>query len=67
MSSECRKYCLEAIDLSERLVQLAYAANSGCDHNGCLVLFGIILDTGSRIRFEAEKRLREIEGEEICR
>lgn len=64
MTSKCRKYCLEAIHLSERLIQLAHDAEAGCDQDASLVLFGLILDTGSRIRLEAEKRLREIEVEE---
>ncbi len=63
MTIKCRKYCLEAIRLSEKLIQLAHDANAGCDQNASLVLFGIILDTGSRIRLEAQKRLREIEAE----
>ena len=59
MTSSCRKYCLEAIQLSEKLIQLAQDGNAGCDHDACLVLFGIVLDTGSRIRLEAEKRLKK--------
>jgi|GEM_PF-2206712 len=64
MTSVCKKYCLEAIQLSDKLIQLSYDGNSDCDNDRCLVLFGIILDTGSRIRHEAEKRLKEIEAEE---
>jgi len=61
MISACQKYCLEAIKLSEKLIQLSDDGNANCDHDACLVLFGIILDTGSKIRREAEKRLKEIE------
>ena len=64
MPSECRKHCLEAIQLSEKLIQLAHDGNAGCDEDPCLVFFGIILDTGSRIRREAEKRLKQIETAE---
>lgn len=64
MTSRCRKYCIEAIRLSEELIRLAHEANAGCDQDASLVLFGIVLDTGSRIRLEAKKRLREIEAEE---
>jgi len=63
----CRKSCLEAIQLSERMIRLAYDANAGCDHDGCLVLFGIILDTGARIRLEAEKRLKELDMEALLK
>ncbi len=64
MTSACRKYCLEAIQLAKLLVRLADAGNAGCDHDACLVLFGIILDSGSRIRRQAEKRLEEIGAKE---
>jgi hypothetical protein len=60
VTSACRNYCLEAIKLSERLIQLAHDGSTGCDHDRCLVLFGIILDTGSKIHNEAEKRLKEL-------
>ena len=68
MSTQCRKYCLEAIRLSEELVRLAQDAYaSSCDQDANLVFFGIIFDTGSTIRLEAEKRLREIDVEESLR
>jgi hypothetical protein len=63
MASNCQKYCLEAIRLSKMLIQLAHDANANCDQDASLVLFGIILDAGSRIHLAAEKRLREIEAE----
>jgi hypothetical protein len=63
MTSPCRRYCLEAIKLSERLIQLAHDGNSGCDDNPCLVLFGVILDSASKIHLEAEKRLKILEAE----
>ena len=62
MTSACRKYCLEAIQLSETLIQLASDGNAGCDDDRCLVLFGIILDSASRIRLEAYKRLKKLEA-----
>ena len=63
MTSACRKYCLEAIQLSEKLIKLSQDAHSDCDDNRCLVLFGIILDSGSKIRLEAKKRLKILETE----
>ena len=57
MTSACRQYCVEAIQLSEKLIQLAHDGNDGCDEGRCLVLFGIILDSASKIRLESEKRL----------
>ena len=62
MTFACRKYCLEAIQLSEKLLKLSQDAQSDCDDDHCLVLFGIILDSGSKIRLEAEKRLKILEA-----
>ena len=64
MTPVCRKYLLDAIQLSEKLLQLAHDGNADCDDDRCLVLFGIILDSASKIRLEAEKRLKKIEVEE---
>jgi len=55
MRSACRKYCLEAIQLSEALIQLANNGSADCDDDRYLVLFGIILDSAYRILQEAEK------------
>ena len=63
MTSACRKYFLEAIELSETLIQLAHNGNAGCDDDRCLVLFGIILDSASKLRLEAEKRLKTLVSE----
>ena len=63
MTSACRKYCLEAIQLSERLLQLTQDGHTDCDDDRCLVLFGIILDSASKMRREAEKRLKKLEAE----
>ena len=63
MMPECRKYLLESIKLSEQLIQLANEAHSDCDDDRCMVLFGIILDSASKIRLEAEIRLKILETE----
>ena len=63
MTSACREYCLEAIQLSEKFLQLANDGHADCDDDRCLVLFGIILDSASKIRQEAEKRLKKLEVE----
>ena len=60
MTSSCRKYCLEAIQLSDKLIKLSYDGNAGCDDDRCLVLFGIILDSAYKVRQEAEKRLKTL-------
>ena len=63
MTPACRKYFLEAIQLSEKFIKLANDAQSDCDDDRCLVLFGIILDSSSKIRLEAEKKLKILEAE----
>ena len=63
MTPVCRKYFLEAIQLSEKFIKLANDAQSDCDDDRCLVLFGIILDSASKIRLEAEIRLKMLEAE----
>ena len=63
MTSPCRKYCLEAIELSEKLIKLSQDTHYECDDNYCLVLSGIILDSASKIHFEAEKRLNKLEAQ----
>ncbi len=63
MTPVCRKYFLEAIQLSEKFIRLANDAQSDCDDDRCMVLFGIILDSASKIRLEAEKKLKILEME----
>jgi hypothetical protein len=63
LTSACRQYCREAIQLSEKLLQLSYDGNADCDDDRCLVLFGIILDAASKIHLESEKRLKNLEAE----
>jgi len=63
MTPVCRKYFLEAIQLSEKLIQLGNDAQCDCNDDRCLVLFGIILDSASKIRLEANIRLKILESE----
>jgi len=63
MTPVCRKYFLEAIQLSEKFIKLANDGQSDCDDDRSMVLFGIILDSASKIRLAAEKRLKNLEAE----
>jgi hypothetical protein len=60
MESACRKYYLEAIQLSEGLIKLSEGAQIVCDDTKSLVFFGIVLDSASKIRLEAKKRIDEL-------
>ena len=62
MTSECRKYCLETIELSEKLIKFSQNAHYDCDDDNCLLLSSIILDSVSKIRLEAEKRLNKLKA-----
>ena len=53
----CKHNLSEAVDLSQKLIDLAKQGNLDCDNDGCLVLFGMMLDSGTRIRTEAQKVL----------
>jgi hypothetical protein len=45
MISECRKYCLEAIEVAEKLLKLSENGQLSCDDHRSLVFFGILLDS----------------------
>ena len=62
MSSECRKYCLEAIELSEKLTYFSQNTHYDCDDDNCLLLSDIILDSVYKIRLGAEKRRNKLEA-----
>jgi hypothetical protein len=61
MKSTCRKYFLEAVELSEKLLKLSQNGQIVCDDNKSLVFFGIVLDSASKIQLEAKKRIDELE------
>ena len=63
MTPACRKYLIETIQLSQHLIQLTNDAQSDCDDDCCMVLFGIILDSALKIQLEAEIRLEILEKE----
>ena len=65
MKSTCRKYCLEAVHISEKLLQLTHDGHADCDDDRCLLLFGIILDAASKIRLEATERLKTLEADRV--
>ena len=60
MKSACRKYCLEAVELSEKLIKLSQSGQIVCEDTKCLVFFGVVLDSASKIRLEAKKRIDEL-------
>ena len=63
MEPACRKYLLDTMKLSDQLIKLTNEAQSECNDDRCMVLFGIILDSAFKIRLEAEIRLEIMETE----
>ena len=61
MISACRRHCLETVQLSEKLINIAKNAYSDCDDDQCLVLFGIVLDSVSKVHLATVKRIEEME------
>jgi len=52
------------LEVSQKLMAISNEAEAGCEHDGCLVLFGIIRDCAYKIRMATEKQLKELGGEE---
>ena len=61
MSNECKKYFEKANELSDQLIKLVADGSEKCDDDKCAVLYGIILDSGYKLRMEIQKRLEELE------
>jgi hypothetical protein len=54
--------CLEAIELSEKLIYFSQNIHYDCDDDNCLLLSGIILDSAYKIRLGVEKRRNKLEA-----
>jgi hypothetical protein len=52
---------LETVQLSQQLIDIAKNAYSDCDDDKCLVLFGIVLDSVTKVHLETTKRIDEME------
>lgn len=61
----CRHHIDEALELSSRLIELANEPREQCDHDGCLVLDGVLLDCALEIRRTATLRRYELSPEPV--
>ena len=52
-SPVCKKYVEEAMDLSKKLIVLAKDAESHCEHDECLLLYGLIRDSAYKLLDQA--------------
>jgi hypothetical protein len=55
----------QALELSSRLLELANEPRDQCDHDGCLVLDGVLLDCALEIRRTATLRRAELSGQPV--
>ncbi len=46
----CEQHIARALELSDQLIELANADRNGCEHDGCLLLDGIVRDSALKIR-----------------
>ena len=61
----CRTHVDQALELSSRLLELANEPRETCDHDGCLVLDGVLLDCALEIRRTATLRRYELSSEPV--
>ena len=61
----CRDHVDNALELSSRLLELANEPRESCDHDGCLVLDGVLLDCALEIRRTATLRRAELSGQPL--
>lgn len=61
----CRTHVDQALELSTRLLELANEPRDECEHDGCLVLDGVLLDCALEIRRTATLRRYELSGEPV--
>jgi len=65
MRSACHKRCQETVQLTEKLIDVAKNAYKDCDDDQCLVLFGTVLDSVSKLRRETEIKLEEMQKDKV--
>ncbi len=60
MTSNCLKHIDAAIDLAEKMTQLADDVEAKCDDDRCLVVCSVIRDSAYKIRQAAERESEAI-------
>lgn len=58
--SRCMSHVVRALTLADQLLELADASTGTCDHDGCLILAGVLRDSVFKIRIEAERSKKEL-------
>ena len=52
---KCQEHAAKVMELSQELLNLTKSLREECDHDGCLLLDGIVLDCGWRLRNAAQR------------
>jgi hypothetical protein len=60
---ECDDHARQALEIASQLLDFANTDRAGCDHDGCLLLDGIVRDCALRIRQEALRLELALDGE----
>ena len=60
---DCDEHIARALELADSLLELANADRAGCEHDGCLLLDGIVRDSALKIRQVALRWRYELHNE----
>jgi hypothetical protein len=64
--SSCNGHIHDAMVIAEAMIRLADKRENECDHDGCLLLDGVIRDCAYKIRAAAERYRKELNLEELA-
>ena len=62
VNNTCLNHIRAAIDLTERMIEMADDVAENCEDDGALVVFSVIRDSAYKIRRIAEKEYEEMEN-----
>jgi hypothetical protein len=65
MTNNCLKQIEKAIELAEKMIQLADDVEVRCDDDHCLVVYGVIRDSAYKIRRAAEQETQAIQHQNL--
>ena len=64
--SECSTHITEVLAIAKAMMQLADRREADCNHDGCLLLDGVIRDCAYKIRAAAERYRMELALEDAA-
>jgi len=60
VQNHCDTLLCKALEVSQELIDLAQRGMEGCEHERCLMFFGLVLDAGHKIQRLAVERRQEL-------